>query len=82
MLLQQIANGVMLAYQFQIVRHTANGEDDFPGPGDFRGVFDDVVIPALKMLFGVLLGVLFYLHLLLSGRSTTATRAVSLPGTD
>lgn len=44
-----IAAGVILAYRFQVVRHTAGGGDDFPGPDDFRGVFDDVVAPAWRM---------------------------------
>lgn len=44
-----IAAGVILAYRFQVVRHTAGGGDDFPGPDDFRGVYEDVVGPAWRM---------------------------------
>lgn len=44
-----IAIGVVVAYLFQIVRHTARGGDDFPGPDDFRGYFEDVVGPSLRL---------------------------------
>jgi hypothetical protein len=44
-----IATGVILAYLFQIVRHTARGDDDFPGPADFQGYFEDVVGPSLRL---------------------------------
>ncbi|MFL5371456.1 MAG: hypothetical protein ACJ78Z_14765 [Myxococcales bacterium] len=45
-----IADGVMLAYLFQIVRHTARGADDFPAPEDFRGFFEDVLSPLFRIL--------------------------------
>src|SRR5437868_132707 len=45
-----IADGIVLAYLFQIVRHTARGGDDFPAPGDFRGFFEDVVGPLFRIL--------------------------------
>jgi hypothetical protein len=45
-----IADGIVLAYLFQIVRHTARGEDDFPAPADFRGFFEDVLGPLFRML--------------------------------
>ncbi|MGZ6123758.1 MAG: tetratricopeptide repeat protein [Myxococcales bacterium] len=44
-----IATGVIVAYLFQIVRHTARGGDDFPGPDDFQGYFEDVVGPSLRL---------------------------------
>src|SRR5262249_10524950 len=44
-----IATGVILAYLFQVVRHTARGGDDFPGPDDFQGYFEDVVGPSLRL---------------------------------
>ena len=44
-----IATGVIIAYLFQIVRHTARGGDDFPGPDDFQGYFEDVVGPSLRV---------------------------------
>jgi hypothetical protein len=45
-----IATGVIVAYLFQIVRHTARGGDDFPGPEDFQGYFEDVVGPSLRVM--------------------------------
>jgi hypothetical protein len=45
-----IADGIVLAYLFQIVRHTARGEDDFPAPADFRGFFEDVLGPLFRIL--------------------------------
>lgn len=45
-----IAIGVTLAYLFQVVRHTAHGGDDFPGPDDFRGYFEDIVGPSLRLM--------------------------------
>jgi hypothetical protein len=44
-----IGVGVMIAYLFQVVRHTALGKDDFPGPEDFRGYFEDVVGPSWRL---------------------------------
>ena len=44
-----IATGVIVAYLFQVVRHTARGGDDFPGPEDFQGYFEDVVGPSLRL---------------------------------
>ncbi|HEX9578957.1 MAG TPA: hypothetical protein VF993_14485 [Myxococcales bacterium] len=44
-----IAAGVMIAYLFQVVRHTANGKDDFPGPEDFQGYLEDVVAPSFRL---------------------------------
>ena len=44
-----IAVGATIAYLFQVVRHTAVGADDFPGPDDFRGYFEDVVAPSLRL---------------------------------
>jgi len=46
-----IADGIVLAYLFQIVRHTARGGDDFPAPDDFRGFFEDVLGPLFRILF-------------------------------
>jgi len=40
---------VIVAYLFQVVRHTARGADDFPGPEDFQGYFEDVVGPSLRL---------------------------------
>jgi hypothetical protein len=45
-----IADGIVLAYLFQIVRHTARGGDDFPAPADFRGFFEDVLGPLFRIL--------------------------------
>jgi len=45
-----IADGIVLAYLFQIVRHTARGGDDFPAPDDFRGFFEDVLGPLFRIL--------------------------------
>src|SRR5712692_8800548 len=39
----------MIAYLFQVVRHTANGKDDFPGPEDFQGYLEDVVGPSFRL---------------------------------
>ncbi len=44
-----IATGVIVAYLFQVVRHTARGGDDFPGPEDFQGYFEDIVGPSLRL---------------------------------
>ena len=44
-----IAAGATLAYLFQVVRHTANGKDDFPGPEDFQGYFEDVIGPFWRL---------------------------------
>ena len=44
-----IATGVIVAYLFQVVRHTARGGDDFPGPDDFQGYFEDVVGPSWRL---------------------------------
>jgi hypothetical protein len=45
-----VADGIILAYLFQIVRHTARGGDDFPAPEDFRGFFEDVLSPLFRIL--------------------------------
>ncbi len=45
-----IGFGVMLAYLFQIVRHTAAGHDDVPAPEDFHNIFDDVIGPSFRAL--------------------------------
>src|SRR4051812_33868251 len=45
-----IADGIVLAYLFQIVRHTARGGNDFPAPADFRGFFEDVLGPLFRIL--------------------------------
>jgi tetratricopeptide (TPR) repeat protein len=45
-----IIGGVLYAYYFQVIRHTALGHDDFPGPADFRGFFEDVVQPGRRVL--------------------------------
>ncbi|MGZ6142707.1 MAG: hypothetical protein ACXWLM_05180, partial [Myxococcales bacterium] len=44
-----IATGVTVAYLFQVVRHTAHGGDDVPGPDDFQGYFEDVVGPSWRL---------------------------------
>lgn len=44
-----IAGGVIIAYLFQVVRHTAKGEDDFPEPEDFTDYFADVVGPSWRL---------------------------------
>jgi len=44
-----LATGVIVAYLFQVVRHTARGADDFPGPEDFQGFFEDIVGPSLRL---------------------------------
>jgi hypothetical protein len=44
-----IAGGVLIAYLFQIVRHTALGHDDFPAPEDFRGYREDIVAPSFRL---------------------------------
>jgi hypothetical protein len=48
-----IVGGVMIAYLFQIVRHTAHGGDDVPGPEDFRGYFEDVVSPSFRLVLAL-----------------------------
>jgi len=48
-----IAVGITVAYLFQIVRHTAHGHDDIPGPADFRNYFDDVIAPFLRLLLSL-----------------------------
>lgn len=44
-----IATGITVAYLFQIVRHTAHGNDDIPGPADFRSYSEDVVGPSFRL---------------------------------
>jgi hypothetical protein len=44
-----IAAAVLLTHLFEIVRHTAGGADEFPGPGDFRGWFEDILAPLLRI---------------------------------
>lgn len=44
-----IAVGITVAYLFQIVRHTAHGHDDVPGPADFRSYADDVIAPSFRL---------------------------------
>lgn len=41
--------GVLVAHLFQVVRHAAAGGDDFPSPDEFRGLFDDVLGPLLRI---------------------------------
>ncbi|MBS2020934.1 MAG: B-box zinc finger protein, partial [Deltaproteobacteria bacterium] len=41
---------IELSYLYQVVRHTALGEDHVPGPDDFRGFFEDIVDPVGRML--------------------------------
>jgi hypothetical protein len=44
-----IGTGLLVAYLFQFVRHTASGHDDFPGPDDFGGYLEDVIAPSLRL---------------------------------
>jgi hypothetical protein len=44
-----IAVGITVAYLFQIVRHTAHGHDDIPGPADFRSYTEDVIGPSFRL---------------------------------
>jgi hypothetical protein len=41
--------GVIVAHLFHVVRHAAAGGDDFPSPDEFRGLFDDVLGPLLRI---------------------------------
>jgi hypothetical protein len=44
-----IAAGITVAYLFQIVRHTAHGHDDVPGPADFTSYLEDVIGPSFRL---------------------------------
>lgn len=45
-----IADGILIAFMFHVVRHTAKGHDDLADPGDFRGFFEDVLGPIFRCL--------------------------------
>ncbi|MBS2022757.1 MAG: hypothetical protein JST92_10125 [Deltaproteobacteria bacterium] len=61
-----IARGLALAFLFQIVRHTALGHDDRPGPEDFTSLAD-LALPSLRFFIALAwiwlpLGIWNYLH--------------------
>ncbi len=45
-----IADGIVIAFLFHVVRHSAKGHDDLADPGDFRGFFEDVLGPIFRCL--------------------------------
>lgn len=45
-----VADGLVIALMFHVVRHTAMGHDDLTDPGDFRGFFEDVLGPLMRCL--------------------------------